>query len=375
MKCIISTHGVVSQFSEKNGTIYETLPPFVYEICESMFGLYLKVTDALTYEGKIYGNVDKRVDRILTTFEDRDNSTGVILSGEKGSGKTLLVKRLAEIAMQKNYPVIICPGDIVSGNGFVDFIRELKMPAVFLMDEFDKMFDDSDKQNVLLNLFDGLYSDVKRLFILTGNYIRNINDLFLNRPGRMFYHFKYKGIEEDMIREYCIDNDVDEDFISDVIIHNTFSYETLSFDSLKAIVEEHKRFGLPFKETCEGLNIGGFDGHSQIFWNVSLFDTKDNKEYPINSRLSIRNFNTIGLYDLGFNDYNYKTIFGKGYTKIVDELDEIKVKRAVTMADVVSREQDRIAYNACDESKRYQFVFTRYYPKYNGMEGVEEFMG
>ena len=77
--------------------LHETLPAGNYVVKEMpMDGpLYLEHIESFEIKGKRYGDLDKNTDRILNTFMDRSASTGVMLAGEKGSGKSLLAKNLA----------------------------------------------------------------------------------------------------------------------------------------------------------------------------------------------------------------------------------------------------------------------------------------
>ena len=75
--------------------IHEQLPAGNYVVKADQFGnLYLEMIDAFEIPNKLYGNCLRHTDRILNTFMNRDGSTGVLLTGEKGSGKTLLAKNL-----------------------------------------------------------------------------------------------------------------------------------------------------------------------------------------------------------------------------------------------------------------------------------------
>ena len=56
--------------------------------------LFLEKIDAFQAIGKVYGDSLKNTDRIVNTFMDRPSTTGVMLTGEKGSGKTLLTKNV-----------------------------------------------------------------------------------------------------------------------------------------------------------------------------------------------------------------------------------------------------------------------------------------
>src|SRR5580693_7747383 len=88
--------------------IQDTLPPLTYLIRFSDFdGFYLEIIENFSIPKTIYGNTKSLAERILTTAGDRKNNTGVLLVGEKGSGKTLLSKIVCVEAQKQNWPVII----------------------------------------------------------------------------------------------------------------------------------------------------------------------------------------------------------------------------------------------------------------------------
>ena len=135
------------------------------------------------------GNVAKTSSRILNTFLDRPRSTGVLLVGEKGSGKTLLAQYTAIIAAnEKNIPTIVI-NKPWHGDQFNAFIQSIDQPAVILFDEFEKTYrrgdGDINYQEKILTLFDDVYSSQK-LFLLTCNDKYRMNSHMMNRPGRLY---------------------------------------------------------------------------------------------------------------------------------------------------------------------------------------------
>lgn len=212
---------------------------------------YLQKAENFSRAKKLYGNVQKKAKRILESFQDRPNSTGVLLSGEQGSGKTMLARELSLMAAEMGMSTIIVNTPFC-GAEFNLFIQQIDVPAVVVFDEFEKLYDDEDQEK-MLTLLDGLFSS-KKLFILTANNMWRIDQHIINRPGRIFYHIKYAGLELDFIREYCEDVLKDKSQIAAVcrISRHFFAF---NFDMLKALVEEMNRFGESAEQAVEMLNV------------------------------------------------------------------------------------------------------------------------
>jgi DNA replication protein DnaC len=89
--------------------IQEKLPVGNYIIKkDEMSGqLFLEQIEPFEFSGKVYGDTMKRAQRILHSFNDRPASTGVMLAGEKGSGKTLLAKMLSIKGYDQGVPTIV----------------------------------------------------------------------------------------------------------------------------------------------------------------------------------------------------------------------------------------------------------------------------
>jgi len=121
-------------------TVLDVLPVQNYSVnYNSMVDQYsLEPIDNFTLPAKIYGDVTKHTKRILNTFKSRPNSTGVSLSGEKGSGKSLLAKNIAIEAQSHNIATIVI-NEPFCGDTFNKFIQSIECPTIVLFDEFEKM--------------------------------------------------------------------------------------------------------------------------------------------------------------------------------------------------------------------------------------------
>ncbi len=246
-------HGNSYTVSKKEALdIHEHLPAGNYVIKKNeMTGqLFLEQIDKFEIKGKIYGDTLKRADRILHSFEDRPSTTGVMLTGEKGSGKTLLAKMLSVKGYDKGYPTIVV-NQPWCGEAFNAFIQSIEQPMVVVFDEYEKVYDEHE-QELMLTLLDGVYP-TKKLFVLTCNDKWRVNSHMRNRPGRIFYSLEYKGLDADFIREYCHDNLKAKDHIEKIVgIAGTF--DQFNFDMLKALVEEMNRYNETPQEAMQMLN-------------------------------------------------------------------------------------------------------------------------
>ena len=237
---------------EANLDLHNTLPADNYTIKIDQYGnLFLEVVDTFVMPKKIYGDSLKNADRILNTFQNRTASTGVMLTGEKGSGKTLLAKMLSIKAAEVGIPTIVINSPL-SGEQFNTFIQSIEQEAIILFDEFEKVYD-REQQPEILTLLDGVYP-TKKLFILTCNDKYRVDSYMKNRPGRIFYMLEFDGLDPEFIRQYCEDNLDNKTHITTMCNISTI-FDAFNFDMLKAMVEEMNRYDESPQDVLKVINV------------------------------------------------------------------------------------------------------------------------
>lgn len=231
--------------------LHEQLPAGNYVIKEDQFGnMFLQTIDSFEIRGKRYGDLNRNCDRILNTFMDRPNTTGVMLAGEKGSGKSLLAKAVSLQGAEQGIPTIVINAPW-AGDRFNSFIQSIDQPCIILFDEFEKVYD-SEHQEAILTLLDGVFPS-KKLFVLTCNDKWRIDTHMRNRPGRIYYMLDFKGLTADFIMEYCEDN-LKAKQHTDKIVQIAGLFSEFNFDMLKALVEEMNRYGETPEQALKMLN-------------------------------------------------------------------------------------------------------------------------
>lgn len=238
------------------GFIHDDLSNGCYRVMFNMDdGFFLiREENSFTLPHKLYGNTARRADKVFNTFLSRDHSTGVLMSGDKGSGKTLLAKMICLKAIEGGYPVIICDGNSnIAHPGFAKFLSDIKTPFVAFFDEFEKNFDRVQEQSSLLSLMDGL-SKNKSLFLLTSNNKEAVNPFMLDRPGRIYYYFEYSQLDDEVVKEFCADKGVQDDEIAIIVKYHKIL--GLNMDSLVSVIEEMGRYSIGFREAVIDMNVG-----------------------------------------------------------------------------------------------------------------------
>lgn len=289
MPTFIKNGSIFKVRNEEDEDVHKLLPADTYTVQQSLTGFYLQKIDKFDNPKKIYGDVLKNTDRILNTFHKRSSSTGVLLSGEKGSGKTLLAKNISLEGLKLNLPSILV-NQPFTGDDFNKFLQDIEQPCVILFDEFEKVYP-SHHQEAILSLLDGMFSS-KKLFLFTCNDAGRIDYHMKNRPGRIFYFLEYKGVEKEFIVEYCNDNLNNKSYIP-AITRLPLVFNPFNFDMLKALVEEMNRYNESPEEVLKILNIRPLWRQSnrfniQYFVNDTLVDTpRDNWDgNPLTETLS-----------------------------------------------------------------------------------------
>lgn len=240
---------------------YDFLPAKTYCVrFAQMSGFYLDERTDLDVTEKIYGVHPEKADKVMQAFGRVERNLGVILSGDKGIGKSLFARLLSSKAVAAGLPVIIIDQFYP---GIASYIESIDQEAVFLFDEFDKTFGsvkiadrEADPQAGLLSMFDGT-SHGKKLFIITCNKLNRLNDYLVNRPGRFHYHFRFDYPSPTEILEYLRDK-LGTQYESEINKVARFSKKvSLNYDCLRAISFELS-MGATFESAIQDLNIMNF---------------------------------------------------------------------------------------------------------------------
>lgn len=235
---------------------FDKLPSATYKVLfNPMAGFSLiKVDDFKSNGEKIYGSHKEKIEKVIKTYREFNRSLGVILSGNKGMGKSMFVQLAAEEVTKMGLPVIMVTK---AYPGIADFIDKIDQEALIVFDEFEKMFDENkegvESQDNLLGLFDGT-SQKKRMYAITVNNLNKVNEFILSRPGRFHYHIRFDYPNAEEIEVYLKDK-LDEKYYGEIKHVVAFASKVkVNYDSLRAIAFELNQ-GYTFKSSIGDLNI------------------------------------------------------------------------------------------------------------------------
>ena len=215
----------------------------------------LDIADQYSLPEKIYANPQEVAKRIIKTHYNNKGNTGILMTGLKGTGKSLLLKIIANEMINIGIPVIQINKPF-NGEDIFNFIENIG-ECVLIFDEFGKNYKAYDNggpnQLNLLSLLDGL-GNAKRMHLFTENEVSLISEYLINRPGRVYYHFKFSRLSDSVIREYCLDRSIPEDIILELLDLST-KLNILSFDVISCLVKEWLQYGGKLIDHIDILNI------------------------------------------------------------------------------------------------------------------------
>lgn len=280
--------------------IYDQLPVGVYllKFNEMQQKYYLETTEELVVPKKIYGKTPKQyTERVIRSFKERDKSTGVLFTGTKGAGKSMTTKLIMAEMLKLGYPVVILMTEPSATDEFKSFMSSFDTPVVIFMDEFEKICSE-ETQKHMLSVFDGT-NNTKKLFLLTANNKYMISDFMINRPGRVYYHFKFGSLESDFIEEY-IDENLNDKAFKERMIELSGLFAVFSFDMLEAFVEEVNRYG----SVEDAVSLLNFDIMDDIDYTVAAFSI-DSVEQPLSivSTGVIHDHDVSKSFGLSYDEY------------------------------------------------------------------------
>ena len=301
---------------------YDKLPVRSYDVAfHQMQGFFLVARpDLVVKEEKVYGNHKQKVAKVMKSFKQTDRNFGVILSGQKGIGKSLMARLLAEEGIANGLPVITVTDYIP---GIASFLGSIEQEVIVIFDEFEKTFskveDQPDPQEEMLSLFDGLDGG-KKLFVITCNEIRKLNEFMVDRPGRFHYHFRMGAPTDSEIREYMEDK-LQKEYWGEIGRIINFSRITeMTYDYLRAIAFDLNQ-GYSLEDSLSDLNISGATNN---YYDITAYMADGSVYTCMNYHINLcdrgvewvwlRNLNGLSQHE----DRNIQVGFSPSHIELID---------------------------------------------------------
>ena len=233
------------------GTVYNFHVNHDFNIVEIRPGAKLELPK------KIYDFEQDFRGQVLTTLRTLEGNmnVGVCLEGYKGQGKSVIAKQLA---IESGLPVIIIGSQIPKSVDFHSYLNDIKQDYVLLIDEFEKLFLDTDHpdnkfhtQDSFLSLLDGTHGlQHKRLVIFTTN--KEIGDKFINRPSRIRYYKRYNFMIKKQFDAIVADKLKNKKLKKD--LEDNLDIPSCNIDILTTIIEEINIHNKPYSEFKDFFN-------------------------------------------------------------------------------------------------------------------------
>ena len=282
-RIVVSTKGVEE---------YDLVPSKIYNLFYDNYSgeIYLEENGDFNLPEKIYHSEEDAefTKRVLTYFHHtKKQTTGVLLNGVKGTGKTVMAKK---IAIDSKLPVIIPDASFPTSKLF-EFAKQFRTEVVFFLDEIEKTIN-TEK---ILTFLDGVEATSKKLVLMTSNTIRNLDENLFDRPSRIRYYRTFDNNNnvqfiKDILKDKNLFTEEEIDYIYDFINDN---FTTVSIDNIMSIIEEITIFSIDTNGRLKKEELGALLPNL----NIVKKDSKEITSSPITATFDFSG-STLKLSDL-----------------------------------------------------------------------------
>ena len=234
-----------------------------------------KIDDTFRFDFKIYDlECEGIISKVIKTwtsdlFRESNKNLGVIFNGLKGTGKTIAAKLLCN---RIGLPVIVVSKLV---DGMLEFIQSLHFESIILIDEAEKTF--REEQEVLLKMIDGVYNDMRKLYILTTNKL-SIDENLLGRPGRIRYIKEFSNLSARAVND-VIDDNLKDTSLKEEVLKVVDSLEISTIDILKAIIDECNIMGSVSSDSTLNIPKAKYKMQFIRFYDLDLKSHQELKGY------------------------------------------------------------------------------------------------
>jgi SpoVK/Ycf46/Vps4 family AAA+-type ATPase len=263
--------------AKPKGADYDLIPGKVYDLSWNRWedSPIFKENGELNLPKKIYSTKTDDIfkKRIITYFNKANtNTTGIMLAGTKGTGKTVMAKILAK---ESGLPIIIVNPDYPEGK-LIKFFKSFTTPVCVLFDEVEKNF----KTKYMLDFLDGVEKTTQKLVIMTCNDLSQVSQYMQDRCSRIRYLRRYSPDENAAFLPMLAD-DFGIKNKEEVVKFCKENIKLLSMDNIVSFISEVKMLedeDISLQEIINIMNISTENIPTKVSDTVEYNDEYDNED-------------------------------------------------------------------------------------------------
>ena len=247
--------------AKPKGADYDLIPGKVYDLSWNRWedSPIFKENGELNLPKKVYSTKTDDIfkKRIITYFNKANtNTTGVMLAGTKGTGKTVMAKTLAK---ESGLPIIVVNPDYPEGK-LIKFFKSFTTPVCVLFDEVEKT--------------------AQKLVIMTCNDLSKVSQYMQDRCSRIRYLRRYSPDENAAFLPILAD-DFGIKNKEEVVKFCKENIKLLSMDNIVSFMSEVKMLedeDISLQEIINIMNISTKNIPTKVSDTVEYDDEYDNED-------------------------------------------------------------------------------------------------